>query len=363
MPNVHARLLSRALLCGLTGGLLLAGCATTQSYPPAVPAQTTRVTWEAPPLACYVSRGLFADLGAVRPVSLQPPRGEEWKLWRAQESPKQVCRGKGKRRKCSTVGPDAVAQANRGALVRPTPFNTALGQSAVVRFEVDPKYNRVYEIVTSPLETTLLAFPEGERLASDLLVNEQLWEVKAGRAGVEDAQREVLAIRPLYAPMIGRGVVLLRSGAQILLKLVAQEQPGALSVTFDLPATAIAPPKPTPDQVPPRFDTANAYEGYTLQVEGKARPAWMPEGILDDGHNTLIKFPGLLEGMRVPVVNGIRQDGKPALVQSLLYIRPEHGAWMYIQGLWPALELKDAAQVGVKIVRQPPNPEGKRHAY
>src|SRR4029077_4234469 len=362
---------SRAVLPLLGGLALLAGCTSLETYPPAMPAPkvappgTTRMTWGGPPVSCYAPtpQAPLPALATVRPISLRPPSGPEWQFWRVQAPGKQVCRGKGKGRKCTEVAPNAVDAANRSALVRPTLTNTALGQSAMVHYEIDVRYERVYEVPTSPLETTLLRLPEGHRLAHPLLVDEARWEVKPGSVGAEDTRREVFGIRPLFAPMTGRAVISLRSGNQILLKLVAQERPGALSVPWDPPTSAVPPPQPTPDQLPPAFDTANAYEGYTIKVEGPYAPAWMPQGILDDGHNTLIKFPGLLEGIRVPVVSGIQQDGKPALVQSRLYVRPEHGAWLYIQGLWPALVLKDAAGVAVKIVRQPPKPEELSHAY
>jgi hypothetical protein len=32
--------------------------------------------------------------------------------------------------------------------------------------------------------------------------------------------------------------------------------------------------------------------------------------------------------------------------------RPEQGAWLLVQGLWPALDLKDNAGLQVRIVRQ-----------
>ena len=54
------------------------------------------------------------------------------------------------------------------------------------------------------------------------------------------------------------------------------------------------------------------------------------------------------------MVQGLQQTGKPALVQSRLYVRPEHGTWLYVQGLWPALQLQDGAGVRVEAVRQAP---------
>jgi len=57
----------------------------------------------------------------------------------------------------------------------------------------------------------------------------------------------------------------------------------------------------------------------------------------------------------MPVVQGIQQTGKPALVQSRFYVRLDHGAWLYVQGLWHALQLHDGAGMRVKIVRTAPN--------
>jgi hypothetical protein len=83
-------------------------------------------------------------------------------------------------------------------------------------------------------------------------------------------------------------------------------------------------------------------------------PPWLLTAVVDNGKNTLIQFPGTLDGTRMPVVTGVQQTGKPALVQSRLYVRPEHGTWLYVQGLWPALALRDSAGLQVTLVRQPP---------
>jgi hypothetical protein len=234
-----------------------------------------------------------------------------------------------------------------------------------VRYPLDLASQKIYEVQTSPIEASYLLLPEGERLASRVLLNPEQWEVTYGKNGAEGSRREVVALRPTTAPLTARGLLVLQSGLTIHLKLLAQERPGMLSVTWDLPAQPPAPPELPIDQRPPRFDNAQAYAGYTMALEGKAPlpPPWFPEGVLDDGKNTLIKFPGTLDGIRPPVVSGIQQTGKPALVQSRLYVRPNHGAWMYVQGLWPALQLKDAAGMRVKVVRQSPQSTEVRHAY
>jgi type IV secretory pathway VirB9-like protein len=241
-----------------------------------------------------------------------------------------------------------------------------MGTSAQVRYPLALDREAIYEILTCPSEATYLLLPDEERLAAKLLLNPERWEVTYGKNGAEGSRREVVVLRPTTAPQTARGLLVLQSGLTIHLKLLAQEQPGMLSVSWEVPERPISPPEVPPDQRPPQFDNALAYAGYTIQLEGKATepPPWFPEAVLDDGKHTLIKFRGTLEGIRLPVVSGIQQTGKPALVQSRLYVRPDHGAWLYVQGLWPALRLKDSAGISVRLVRQvPQHPTEARYVY
>jgi type IV secretory pathway VirB9-like protein len=197
-----------------------------------------------------------------------------------------------------------------------------------------------------------------------LLLNTQEWEVAYGKNGAEGSRRETVAVRPVVAPLTARGLLVLQSGFALHLKLQAQERPGMLSVTWDVPEKPQRPEmEQSPDQKPPLFDNAKAYPGYTIALDKKAKqpPAWLPDAALDDGKNTLIRFRGSLDGLRVPVVQGLQQNGKPALVQSRLYVRPEHGAWLYVQGVWSGLTLQDPAGIRVTVSRQTPQ-EGATHA-
>lgn len=345
---------SSVLLCALLA--LLAGCATME-YPPAVPAHMVAppVAPYTPPLVCYVPQASLQLLPVSLQTSTRPPTPEEWKLWRVVATPKQVCRGKGKQRRCQGAPSSTVEDANTHAVVRPTPAHTDMGHSAQVHYPYTPATQQIFEVHVSPTEATYLLLPEGERGAAKLLLNPEQWEVSYGKTGAEGSRREVVAVRPVTAPQEARGLLVLQSGATLHLKLLARERPGMLSVSWEL-ADGKPPEPPSPDRLAPTFDNARAYDGYVFGVVGKVTypPAWMPEAVVDDGKNTLIRFPGLGEGLRLPIVTGIKQNGKPALAQSRLYIRPEHGAWLYVQGLWPALELSDDAGIKVRITRQPP---------
>jgi Conjugal transfer protein len=154
--------------------------------------------------------------------------------------------------------------------------------------------------------------------------------------------------------------VLFQSGTQIFLQFVSQERPGAMVVAWQLPPPTVPKPVPVPlDKQPPKFNRDQTYSGYTVTLEGKHKltPQWMPKVIVDDGRNTLVRLGQTLEGQRMPVVAGVLQNGKEAIVSSRLYMREDRlqdGAWMYIQGLHPAFVLRDAGGATVKVVRQVP---------
>ena len=48
-------------------------------------------------------------------------------------------------------------------------------------------------------------------------------------------------------------------------------------------------------------------------------------------------------------------NGSLALVHSRWYVRREHGAWLFVQGVHPALHLQDAQGLRVRVVRQVPS--------
>ncbi len=350
----------------LVGFALVAGCALHEQYPPAYPS-TRRVPWDNSPLVAVTPPPpelAYQPPRATRqPLPVRLPPVEEWLLWRMQPATKTVCRGKGKQRRCRQEAVSPVEQANAGALVRPNALHTQMGTSGQVRYPLDLSRDRIYEVQTSPGEATYLLLPEGERLAAKLLLNVQEWEVAYGKNGAEGSRREVVVLRPVQAPQTGRGVLVFQSGLAIYLKLLAHERPGMLSVAWELPERPMPAPELPPDQRPPQFDNEAAYAGYTMTLEGKTKlpPPWYPEAVLDDGRNTLIKFRDTLDGIRLPVVQGIQQNGMPALVQSRLYVREDHGAWLYVQGLWPALQLKDGAGQRVKMMRQVPLATAEPH--
>src|SRR5262245_29155342 len=178
-----------------------------------------------------------------------------------------------------------------------------------------------------------------------------------------DTRNETILIRPVTTPLRARCMLTFHSGLTIQLDIEARDKPGMLSVAWDLPLPVEAPPPP-PNELPPNFNKDHAYANYEMKLEEGPKPPWYPVGVVDDGANTMIKFPNQFDGIRLPVVQGIQQNGNPALVQSRLFQRPEFGAWMYVPGLWPALEVKDGAGIKVKLIRQPPKQlQGGSSAY
>ena len=140
-----------------------------------------------------------------------------------------------------------------------------------------------------------------------------------------------------------------------------------LSVTWDIPALAPVPragPAARWINGPHSLTAQQVYTGYTLDADSNPTtvPPWLPEIVLDDGKNTLLRFRGTLEGIRLPVVSGVQQNGSLALVHSRWYVRPEHGAWLYVQGLQPALRAQGRARAARAGGAPGPTPPPSRSA-
>jgi type IV secretion system protein VirB9 len=217
----------------------------------------------------------------------------------------------------------------------------------------------IYEIQAAPLAPTYLLLPPGQRLAAAPAINPDLFAVGVVQMGKDADRQETVVIRPLQAgqePTITG--LLLQSGLMIFCKLVTLERGGMVSVSWDLPmlAAPVAPELPVA-QRPPKIDVGRLHTAYRIEPQGKLTPPWLPIAVFDDGTRTYVKFAEALTYTRAPGVFGLTPQGHTALVQSHMYVipgQPERGAWLLVQGLWPALELTDSAGLTVKVVRQTP---------
>jgi type IV secretion system protein TrbG len=340
-------------------------CASHDVYPPALPA--ARIAWDNAPLVAVTPPP--PDLmPVVRPPPPEPPPGLrmaplDWDLWRPAAVP---CKG----RKCPKAsGLSPVEQATVGALVKPTRGNTAGGTSAIVTYPVRPGSANIYQVETAVASPTYLLLPAGERLAAPPAVNPDAWAVGLVQMGKDTTRQETVVIRPLLAPQEATTALLFQSGLILFCKLIATEKTGMLSVTWDVsPAVASLPiPELPVIQRPPKMNLERLFTGYTTTVQGKYPPPWLPSSVFDDGTRTFLRIPAEnLQGTRAPAVFGITQAGTTALVQSHLYVSPDQkDAAVLVQGLWPALLMKDSAGLAVKIVRQtPPGPvQEVRHGH
>jgi hypothetical protein len=254
-----------------------------------------------------------------------------------------------------------VEQANAATLVRPTLQHVAGLNSAMVQYPVslDPRAKKIYEVLCAVTSPCYLTLPPGEHLSAPLLLEQDpeaaaSWEVAYPKMGEGDAQQEVIALRPRQAPQQVFNSLLFRSGLMLFVKLVAVQEGGMLSVTWEVPRQ----PKPLmafAANRPPVLNYGRLFSSYTVEVKGAIPPPWMPVSVVDDGSKTLVKFAEALTYTRGPAVFGLNQQGGNTLVQSHMYVPPPGsgltGAWMVVQGLHPALVLKDSAGLEIRIVR------------
>jgi hypothetical protein len=232
------------------------------------------------------------------------------------------------------------------------------GGSAMITYDYQPGAIYVVEVATHA--GTHLVLPAHERLRIPPVLNRDMFVVGTGDSPEDETVNDLLALRAKQAPQRAVNVPLIfRSGLIITVRLVTVEGDPMTLVQWSVPET----PRKVHDLPmtarPPKFDASRAYTAYTLTVEGKDKltPPWMPVAVADDGSNTLVKFARALDWTRSPVVVGMAQNGKPAITPNRYWTRPEapeEGAWLFVQGLWPALQLRDSAGLTVKIVRQVP---------
>jgi type IV secretion system protein TrbG len=358
------------MACVLRVGLLVGGllsltlaCAEREVYPPALPAP--RVLWDNAEPFIPTTPPPPELRAIVEPPKLPPgiPSAEDWQTLERQAPVR--CRGRGKQRRCV---PQHETNAATPAPGKQAPLMS--GSNGMVRFRYQE--GALYTIPTSPFAATFLFLPPGERLAAQIPLNT---DEKSPRAWVYDLaeqrkgspeRQEVVAVRPLadpdgtFKPFETVTGLLFRSGLNLFVRLVAREAPGLISVAWDLPvASAPKAPEVPIAQRPPKIDLSRLYTQYRIEPQGKTVPPWVPVSAFDDGTRTFVKFAEPLTYTRGPGIFGLTATGGTALVQSHMYSvagQHEKGAWMVVQGLWPALELKDSAGLAVRIVRQAQGP-------
>jgi hypothetical protein len=222
-------------------------------------------------------------------------------------------------------------------------------------------------VEVAPHAGTHLLLPEGERLRIPPVLNKDMFVVGTDDSPEDETVNDLLALRAKQAPQRAVNVPLIfRSGLILTVRLVTVEGDPMTLVQWHVPALPTKAVEMPLTARAPKFDASRTYTGYIIEIAGKDKipPPWVPVAVVDDGSNTLVKFARALDWTRSPVVVGLAQNGQPSITPNRYYTRPdapEAGAWLFIQGLWPALQLKDSAGLMVKIVRQPPA-GGPQHA-
>jgi type IV secretory pathway VirB9-like protein len=256
--------------------------------------------------------------------------------------------------------PEAVmAQANKAALVVPE-RQGYFGESAMQRYLYQP--GKIYLVISSPNHPTTLFLPPGERLAAAPVVDPEAWEVSAAEMPGDGHRVEAIMIRPWKPSLESTLPLLTQGGRAYFCRIRSQESLGMVAVTWELPTVQILrgelPNKPTKLQAPvmrgPVISLDRLHTGYSMEVVGKYRPAWMPQSVLDDGSKTVIRFREPLGFTNAPGVFTVHSDNTPGIVEFTTYSNPEHpeqGLYYIVQGLWPELRLRGTDNQEVKIVR------------
>jgi hypothetical protein len=357
------------VVAGLVVCMLTSCTLSDMKYGPALPAE--KMVWDNKiPYMLTHTGGLDLCPPAMpkptmRPVAVQNPLPDDWERWQAPPVTKKVCAGKGKRRTCKDVIASTVESANVGALVKPTAKNTMGNKSGMIQYQFDARYTKIYQVEVTPSAPTYLMLPPGEYLADKPIVDKELWDVRLVEMAQGEQYEVAVAIRAEAAPQEGQTALLFTSGLKIFLKLVAKETGGMLTVAWTMPPPTTVPDVPAP-QRPPKVDLSRLHRGYTIEVESKVAPPWMPDAVFDDGSKTFLHFREALTYTSGPAVFGVNQQGKVVPTASHMFVKPptpeepHEGAWMILPRLYPALQLKDSSNLSLRIIRQAPATGGAR---
>lgn len=169
---------------------------------------------------------------------------------------------------------------------------------------------RVYEVWTSPLRVTTLTLGEGETLIAKAAGDTVRWQVGEARSGDAVAGRTHVLLKPLQ-----RGLetnLVLTTDRRVYLVALKSGAPEAFNpaIAWDTPSPAAAAdlvePEPMPESGPVRPQgPLNA----RYAIEGRARAAWTPTAVFDDGRRTFLVFGPGLEATEAPALFVIGPDG------------------------------------------------------
>lgn len=276
-------------------------------------------------------------------------------------------------RPARSVSPETVvAEALRSSTVLPTKRFYWEGTSGMLRYPY--QVGKVWQVYSSPNRPTLIQIPPGLRLAAPPMLDTEEWEWQAIESGTGATRQESVLIRPMKAGVEAMMPLLTTTGLAFLCQLKALEKTSMVAVTWEIAPTlmlteADPPTTPSPGVVKspprkprestegsPRIALDRLHTAYTISVVSKATPPWTPKETYDDGSKTIIRFAEPLTFTDAPIVFAVNADRSPALVEFTTWSDPAHpekGLFYLITGLFPALSLRGADGLEVKIVRQP----------
>ena len=206
------------LLCTV----FLSGCTLA-----AVPEPPTLAMPEPVPVASDTFTPPYCPIERVE-VTLLP---RETALFSAPKSP---AAGAKKAPKPQTPA-QLVSQAQQAARVEPSERGYQGGRGEHVYAWAAGK---VYTVYLSKKQGTGIFLPPGERLVSGLYLDQDAYEVKTARAGVEAGAYDALTIRPLADSGEVSTFLLTESGRRYLLHFIVGGT-GMLAVTFEGPPVAV----------------------------------------------------------------------------------------------------------------------------
>lgn len=324
MISVHSRLAMSGMLLAsaspLIGGMSLPAEAQALDVATALPAK--RLAEPAPPRQIVALPVPLPLPGQLKPLRRSSVR-------RAEPDPKV-----------------RVVVANAAARVQPASdgFLNAIQQYPWTE-------GALYQLYAAPGQVTDIALQEGEQLvgAGPVAAGDTVrWIIGDTTSGAAASSRVHILVKPTRADLT-TNLVINTDRRTYHLELRATPATYMASVSWTYPqdalialrkqyseAAAVAP-------VASGLDVAALEFGYAIEGD---RPAWRPLRAFDDGRQVFIEFPASVAQGEMPPLFVVGAGGEGELVNYRV-----RGAYMIVDRLFAAAELRMGARKGVQTVR------------
>ena len=265
---------------------------------------------------------------AATPAPAQPKAPVASEKPSAQRSPVRRARFK------KPVSPAVarVAVANRAATQEPA------AQAFVNAVQIYPfSDGAIYQVYTAPGAVTDIALQPGENLVAVAAGDTVRWVIGDTSSGAGAAKRTHILVKP-FASGLATNIIITTDRRSYHLQLNATSRTAMAALSWIYPADQLIALRRAAEQAAAAAPVSeglaidNLHFNYTVSGD---QPAWRPLRAFDDGRQTFIEFPAILQVVDAPPLFIVGPTGEAELVNYRV-----RGRYYVVDRIFDAAELR-----------------------